>query len=267
MKDKLIQLKQLSTVKLLVTVITIGSLFLLQTSYWAFETAYFGYFGVSPEIFNRPVFSSGFISVWFFAYSIKPILIIWLVIFVINVIVLTGYQFQNLQFKEQQVLDRNEPSPDEKNEKDCDNSQNRKLLSNNYFTNLYTALFKSLDIPIAIFGVGLFVLMVVVSFLVYVDDSGRELAKKQFSKYQKHECIDVFNNNNTGCYSIDGFEGKDHLILTNNKSHLIYLSRNNTAVTSEKETDDLPNIKLNIIEKADDEVFKIKREYLPKMVN
>ncbi|MEW8200747.1 MAG: hypothetical protein AB2697_14565 [Candidatus Thiodiazotropha endolucinida] len=267
MKDKLIKLKQLSTVKLLVTGITIGGIFLLHTSYWVFETAYFGYFGVSPEIFNRPVFSSGFISVWLFAYSIKPILIIWLVIFVINVIVLTGYQFQNLQFMEQQVLGRNQSSPDENNKNNSVNSQNRKLLSNNYFTNFYTALFKSLDIPVLVFGVGLFVLMVVVIFLVYVDDSGRELAKNQLSKYQKHECIDGFNNNNTGCYSIDGFEGNDHLILTNNKTHLIYISRIKTAVISEKETDDLTNIKLNIIEKADNEVFKIEREYLPKLGN
>ena len=87
------------------------------------------------------------------------------------------------------------------------------------------------------------------------------------SGYSKEnfECLDGINNNNIGCFSISGIKGDDHLVITNNKTHLIYLSRNKTPLTDQVPKTKPAEIELHIIEKADAQTFHISRKYKRKL--
>lgn len=105
MKDYIPKIKNFFSVKMILSIISIGGILpLSQVLYWTFETSYFGYFGISPEIFNRPVFSSGFIGVWLFAESIQPVFLVWSFLmggflFVLLVIKNMAVYFTSDQFK------------------------------------------------------------------------------------------------------------------------------------------------------------------------
>ena len=85
------KLKKYITAKVLVAALTVGlALPFIKVLYWTFDTAYLSGFGISPEIYSRPIFSSGFVSVWLFAFSMTPLMLLWMLICLIVFIVLTA---------------------------------------------------------------------------------------------------------------------------------------------------------------------------------
>src|SRR5690606_36847719 len=45
--------------------------------YWIFDTSYLAEFGIGPELYSRPIFSSSLINAWLFASVIGPSIWIW----------------------------------------------------------------------------------------------------------------------------------------------------------------------------------------------
>lgn len=45
---------------------------LITAMYWSFDSSYLAAFGVGPEIFNRPIFSSKLINTWLVVVMLKP---------------------------------------------------------------------------------------------------------------------------------------------------------------------------------------------------
>jgi hypothetical protein len=51
--------------------------------YWIFDTTYLAAFGVGPEFYSRPIFSSSLINIWLFVSAIKPGIWIWMALSVL----------------------------------------------------------------------------------------------------------------------------------------------------------------------------------------
>ncbi|MVF12335.1 hypothetical protein FT643_09275 [Ketobacter sp. MCCC 1A13808] len=268
MKSLLSEIKQFFTVKLLISIVTIGGILpLVQALYWTFEASYFGYFGVSPEIFSRPIFSSGFISVWLFVSSAYPAFLTWSGLMGILFVFLTVFNFEPPEFAKTKSSDGDQPQTREKTSEQ--NSKTKKLSKHTLqlMYNLVDAISKSLNLPLVFWAGGFLVLMISLLLFVGADNAGRKLAKEQIDNYSKEnfECLDGINNNNIGCFSISGIKGDDHLVITNNKTHLIYLSRNKTPGTDQASKTKSAEIELHIIEKTDAQTFHISRKYKQKL--
>jgi hypothetical protein len=258
------EIKKFLTLKLIVSIITIGGIWpLLQALYWTFETAYFGYFGVGPEIFNRPVFSSGFISVWLVAASIGPAFIVWSGLMLIVFIVLIFVNYNEPAFYLRKEINDVPPDVDNCIYQDSEETKNWKYGFKAHLSNVFDSVSKSINVPLFFWLGGFIIALILVLLFVGAGTKGEKLAKNQVENYLKNkfECHDGFNDNNIGCFSIQGIDGNDHLVITNNKTHLIFLSRTQAIESSENATTNLPVIKLHIIEKADGDVFTITRHY------
>jgi hypothetical protein len=266
MKNYLPEFKRFFSTKLFLSIFSISALLpLLQAQYWTFETAYFGYFGISPEIFSRPIFSSGFISVWLFADSILPVFWVWTFLMGAVFFVLFVINFQIIEPKKSEVIDDRQIDCNDDEVNLEDSTIKKKILA--FITKLADSWLKSINLPIMLWGSGLILFFTVLLLFIWTSNHGAELAKKQMDSYIQDDfkCIDGFNSNNIGCFTIEGIDGEDHLVITNSKTHLIFLSREiHTEIDENMATRKSVEIKLHVFEKTTDEVFKITRDYKRK---
>lgn len=257
------ELKKLVTIKTLVSIVSVGAVVpLCKALYWTFETSYFGYFGVSPEVFSRPLFSSGFISVWLFVTSMSPMLIVWSGVMLISFVFLVSFNYEVPKF----------PSADAAGEgknritKNTVENKSQKISKwtrlKAVLANLGDAMGRSITIPFIFWASGLIALLAVMFSFLWADKKGRELAKNLVDDYiSKQECKDGFNNRVVGCFEISGIEGSNHFVLTNGKTHLIFLSNGQETPNPNDNEPESKFPKINIIEKSPDETFRIRRIY------
>lgn len=265
MNKILSELKKLVTIKTLVSIVSVGAIVpLCKALYWTFETSYFGYFGVSPEVFSRPLFSSGFISVWLFVTSMSPILIVWSGVMTISFVFLVSFNYEVPKFPSTDSAGEGNKgiitnTAEDKSQKITKWARVKAVLAN-----LADAVGRSITIPFIFWASGLIALLAVMFSFVWADKKGRELAKNLVDDYiSKQECKDGFNNRVVGCFEISGIKGSNHFVLTNGKTHLIYLSHDqelpDPSGYGDAQESEFP--KINIIEKSPGETFKIRRTY------
>lgn len=262
--DKFIsEIKNIITIKTLVSIVSVGAIVpLCKALYWTFETSYFGYFGVSPEVFSRPLFSSGFISVWLFVTSMSPILIVWTGVMVVSFLFLVSFNYEEpkFQFVENENKERTEILANITNNKIGKITWRLRIKA--VLSNLGETIGKSIAIPFILWVSGIFSLIAVMFLFLWADKKGRELAKSLVDGYvSKQECNDGFNDRVIGCFEISGIDGNNHFVITNSKTHLIYLSQETPLRTSYNKPEEPEFPKVNIIEKSPDETFKLKRTY------
>jgi hypothetical protein len=262
--NKLIsEIKNVITIKTLVSIVSISAVVpLCKALYWTFETSYFGYFGVGPEIFSRPLFSSGFISVWLFVTAMYPIFMAWTGVMFISFIFLVSFNYKEPKFE---YADSTNEKSAEIASKIADKNLEKitwKIRLKAAFSNLGEAIEKSFTIPLVFWIGGILVLLATAFLFLWADKKGRKLAESLVDGYMANgECKDGFNNRVVGCFEISGIDGSHHFVITNNKTHLIYLSPKVSAEdgNNASQASELP--KINIIEKSPGETFKLKRTY------
>lgn len=241
---------------------------LCKALYWTFETSYFGYFGVSPEVFSRPLFSSGFISVWLFVTSMYPILIVWSGVMAISFFFLVSFNYEVPRFQSGEDPMKKNREVTISTTDNADQKITAWIKVKAVLSNLVDAIERSIAIPFVFWISGLFALLAVMFAFLWADNKGRELAKSLVDGYIfNQECKDGFNNRIVGCFEISGIEGNNHFVITNGKTHLIYLSQVESSLHSENDSYDPKFPKINIIEKSPDETFKIRRMYKLKSSN
>jgi len=258
------QVKHYLKTKFVVLVLSLSvTIPLAQGVYWIFEASYFGHFGISPEIFNRPIFSSSFISVWVLVLSIFPLYIAWLALVAVVYLVLVAVNFEKPKFLTEGAAPQKDKqlSPPRLGEK----SLNWKKKVSTLAINLMSSIEKSVYFPAALFLLGSCIFLMFSSSIEWITEKGEKLAKDQIENYskEKFECVDGFNSNNVGCFTIEGIDKDNLLVITNSETHLIYFSRTQPTQT-DTEKDHPAEINLHIIEKAPGEVFKITRRYQRK---
>jgi len=189
--------------------------------YWIFDTSYLATFGIGPEFYSRPIFSSSLINVWLFISVLKPFIWIWLILSLIIFIIILISCFN---------LSRKKQSLDTEEDADVDDT------TFIYKVELFFNLLVKAGVPaLAFLLLGLsFIAFLTFSILFFENDSS-ELAKKQLKAYIKDkECKDAFNDYHQGCYTISGEKGDDHLLLLNNKDVIIYMSRQKPEAEKEE---------------------------------
>lgn len=258
MKRIIDELKKMITAKALISTVSLG-LFIpfAKLIYWVFDTSYLGGFGVSPDVYSRPVFSSGFVSSWLVAEAMTPILGIWTVIAVVLFVILFNANFGSLEKPENRELIYRIYS------RDKGRTRFRKRFR--------YALSKSFAWPTLIWISGFILLFFLAVVVVKASERGRELAQVQMKAYADHGfCVDKFNSKNKGCFQIDGIEGEGLFVIANPSSHLIFLSRVCSGEIN-PETNDCSGDKettLHIHEKEPNKQYSIDRAYklaaLPK---
>lgn len=180
--------------------------------YWIFDTSYLATFGIGPEFYSRPIFSSSLINVWLFISALKPFIWIWLILSLIIFMLILIVCF-NASRKKQSL------GPEGNTEVDD--------TAFIYKVELFFNLLVKAGVPaLAFLLIGLsFIALITFSILFFESDSS-ELAKRQLKAYiEDKKCKDAFNDYHEGCYTISGEKGDDHLLLLNNKDVVIYMSR------------------------------------------
>lgn len=259
------KVKQYLTAKMVVSITLAGGILpLIKVIYWTFETAYLASFGISPEVFNRPVFSSNFISVWLFTTSILPAFIFWLALILIGFLMLT---FSN--FEQYETIPSTKNS--KKNIESIEHINKKTKLEKfryhlkDFFLRLFNAAIDSIYIPFLFLVIGLLILITSLGLFLWANKEGRSLGETQLNNYiHKNICLDSFNNSNEGCFTIEGIEGDDHFVIINNKTHLIYTSKKTTPKKDEGSIINNTKTKLHIIEKEPNQALKISRTYKTK---
>ncbi len=247
MDDYISLIKPYLKLKMVFLLVPAAMFTLYQLFYWSFEAAYFGYFGISPELFRRPAMSSDFVNVWLFVVSLTPAFFAWsfvmLVVFVLSVM---------RNYREINKINS------------CDIEGKPEIQRG--ASKIKYAIACSWKFPIGIWSSVFFTFLAILSAFNGAATEGMGLAKKQIDGYRQYnyDCFDGFDNNNLGCFSIEGVDGGDHLIISNNDTHLVYFSREPMSSDNNVAEIQHVNIVLHVVEKAPGEVFKILRQYKPK---
>ncbi len=183
---------------------------LMNLLYWSFDSAYLAAFGVGPEIYSRPVFSSKLMLTWFVLGAITPgIWIMGIIAFTLAVILFgIHYRARRLSIateKTMPVLVGAEDNPT---------------------VRMSEILDRSITPAIYLFLVPFLILLFLLIGMVFMSNKGRELAENQIKAYVDNgECLDTFNNNTRGCYSISDESEDNYLIISNGEKMIIYLNR------------------------------------------
>jgi cbb3-type cytochrome oxidase subunit 3 len=242
-------IKRYLSLKSIVFLISVASTIpLFNLLYWIFEVSYFGYFGISPELFSRPVFSSNLIDIWIFAILLQPA---FMVLIIVMAVILIPVIWINLYAHNNQNVDSDENIGTDK--------------TKHFLTKLVTLLKPAEHLAILGWLLVMLTFFVLLILFVYTSKEGRKLAKMQIEGYSRvdYKCFDGLDDNNIGCYSIDGIDGSNHLVITNNKTHLIYLSQTPSISSKNKAADNPVPFDIHIVEKAPGDVYKITRQYKP----
>jgi hypothetical protein len=189
---------------------------LITAMYWSFDSSYLAAFGVGPELFNRPIFSSKLINTWLVVVLYKPgfWLIVALAVFLLIVLSFIFYHQAKSKSEKPVLL---EPKPEAEPE-----------VERHAVTEVFVAADKALISSLAFLWVGLFLLLAPLLLIIYLSSQATILADKQINAYiEKGECIDTFNGSHIGCYAIPKESCKDNLIIFNDNRKLIYLSVDN----------------------------------------
>lgn len=180
--------------------------------YRVFDTTYLAAFGVGPEFYSRPIFSSSLINIWLFVSAIKPGIWIWMVLTVlIFFLFFIGY-YNSGKKKE---------ASDPESQVDVDTTTF--LFKVESFFNV---AFKAGPPALVFFFSGLAIISFATFAILFFSNDSSILAKKQIKAYiEKKQCMDAFNDFHLGCYTIPGETGNDHLLILNNKDVIIFMSR------------------------------------------
>lgn len=159
---------------------------IMSLVYWVFDASYLASFGIGPEIFSRPAFSSNFINFWIYGISLSPFWWAWsfLSIVLFAVLISSNYIPNN-------IVDEQTPKPTTKKP--------------HWYDPFVGAISKAYFPSITFFIAGLIVMMLISAATLNTLEKGRELAKKQIDAFmQEGICIDSFDNRVVGCYRISG---------------------------------------------------------------
>jgi hypothetical protein len=250
MEDLISRIKRFLSLKIVIIYAVCVILPLLQLTYWSFEAGYFGFFGISPELLNRPLFSSLFINIWVFAILLKPAFIVWTSIMVVVFISL--------------IISFNYNPPKQLKSNLYERIGQDKL--KHIFYKLTASVLLSANLTLIIWAVVFIAFLAPLFAITKASNEGADLARKQIKLYQQanFECFDGFQENNLGCFSIEGIDGSDYLVITNNRSHLVYFSRQWSKSVKSTGTVRLVRLELHILEKAPGKTYKITRQYKPR---
>lgn len=245
------QVKKMVTAKAIISAASLG-LFIpfARLVYWVFDTSYLGGFGVSPDVYSRPIFSSGFVSIWLLVESMTPIFFGWSSFAIVLFVVLFSVNFDVLKKYENRHNYYGILSSDSKGD------ELKKRFS--------YAFSKSSGWPFYIWvsGVSLFLFLVLAISLA--SSRGRDLAQKQLNYYvDTGKCADKFNSTNVGCFRVEGVEGAGHFVIANPKTHLLYLSRQSADQDLSEFCESKCEITLHILEKEPGKQYSIDRVYMP----
>jgi hypothetical protein len=183
---------------------------LMNLLYWSFDSAYLAAFGVGPEIYSRPVFSSKLMLTWFVLGAITPSIWIMGIVALTLAVILFGihYKARRLSISLEQTIPVRIGTED--------NSPVR----------ISEILDRSITPAVYLFLVPFLILLFLLVGMVFMSNKGRELAENQIKSYvDKGECLDTFNNNTRGCYSISDESEDNYLIISNSEKIVIYLNR------------------------------------------
>jgi hypothetical protein len=213
--------------------------------YWLFETSYFSGLGIDPEIFNRPIFSSNTLNTTLFLISLFPVvkMVSWLII--VTVLIIVVMVLINT-FLRGFVINR------------CGCLINiDRYLDRAGFNSEWMFWLLSIFIGLGtIFSlIGLYAVTA-----EFVKGKGYEIAERRMSSFLKEdvECTDSWSSKISGCYMIDGVEGKDHMVVLNNDTHIVYFSRE-SYVNKYGVLTVVP--RLFIKEKSSDARYELSRKY------
>jgi len=250
--------KQAATAKSIISAASVGMLIpLAKLIYWVFDTAYLGGFGVSPDIYSRPIFSSGFVSTWLVVESLGIMIVGWSILAFVLFIILTA-----VNVKPNRDFLTNE---EEDNKRGAIVSEDFSLKEKifNFFDRILESVSHSLDWPVIIWSSGLSIFLLLAFAMIWASEKGNKLANEQRDLYLNNGiCADKFNSSNSGCFKITGIKGKDHFIIANSKTHLIYLSRE-SGCNDDSSQICKSGIKLNILEKAPGSQYSVVRDFVP----
>ncbi|WP_041523762.1 hypothetical protein [Gilvimarinus agarilyticus] len=251
MKRILDEAKKMITAKALLSASALG-LFIpfIRLVYWIFDTAYLSGFGISPDVYSRPIFSSGFVSAWLVVEAIVPMMIVWTVFSAALFLLLLNINLGALGQSENRYSAYKIYSGDTRW------TRARKRL-------LY-ALPKSFNWPYYTWTFGIVLIVFMLGVCTWATKKGVDLANAQLKAYaQKGHCIDKFTSNNKGCFRISGVAGVEHFLIANSETHLLYLSREGQSGRAEKPCGLECKTTLNIFEKKRDAQYSIYRTYVP----
>jgi hypothetical protein len=180
--------------------------------YWIFDTSYLAEFGIGPELYSRPIFSSSLINAWLFVSTIGPSIWIWMA--------LSGILFSFLVIAFYEADHKKEQIKPEENSDIDKKSWTYKIES------VFNLIVKA-GIPAIVFlFFGLFIIASTAIAVSFLSNESSKLASKQIKAYvNESTCKDAFNDYHLGCYSIPGEIGDDHLMILNGKDVIIYMSR------------------------------------------
>lgn len=183
---------------------------LFSLLYWSFDSAYLAEFGVGPEIFSRPVFSSKLMLTWFVLGAIAPSIWIIGMVAIALAIVLFGihYRARRLAASTLQTItiqpDRIENQP----------------------VRMMDIIDRSLIPAIYLFLSPLLILLFLLLGMTFMSNKAERLALNQINAYvQKGSCPDTFNSQLNGCYAISDESASNYFIIANSEKMVIYLSR------------------------------------------
>lgn len=200
-----------ASVKVALTIIGLGiSIPLFSLLYWAFDSAYLASFGVGPEIFSRPVFSSKLMVTWVVLGAVTPVVwVLGLIAFLLFVVL-----FVIFYRKRKSEIKASQGYPDT-----VEKTLNQPMKMMDVFERSFTP-------PSYLFLVPLIIFLLLIGGAAFMSGKAKTLASNQVEAYVKHEiCLDTFNNNINGCYSISDEPEGTYLVVVNSEKLLIYLSR------------------------------------------
>lgn len=203
-------LTYLSAVKFITYVISfIISIPVLSVIYWIFDSSYLGAFGIGPELYSRPVFSSHLLNVWFFVTTLRPFLWILIGVCVLIFLVLTISNYNADKIVAASVTDQ-----------DKTESKFPKIIK------AFNAIEKSIMPAAFILYAGIFGALITALIAGYWSKEGGSIAVKQIENFRKNgTCKDAFNDRLLGCYTIKGEDEDNVLLILNTRDTIAYMTR------------------------------------------
>lgn len=216
---------------------------ILSLLYWAFDSSYLAAFGIGPELYTRPLFSSSFINIWLCVAALKPGLWLWLALATLLYLVLfiTAYEWHK---------------------KDVQHDNNIATDQKSIFDKISYASGKAFTPALVFYTSGMLTILAIAWITKFLSDNASELAQKQIQTYRTTgECKDAFNNAHSGCYTISDEQGDNHLLILNSKDTLIFMTRFIKAVQNNDSTT-IPELVVIVKNKSTQEKISRKFVYL-----
>lgn len=242
LKRILISLRNAAVTKLAVLLVSaVASIPIASLFYWSFDSSYLSTFGVGPEFYSRPVFSSDLIKTWVFVYTLKPAIFIICSTSAVILIVLLYLSYRSAE----------------------DNAVTPPEETSNFliFINKFE---KAGSVALSFLLTGLILILFFSRGFLYFVKEGAKLAQEQIDIYIKDGyCFDSFSVKNIGCYSIPSEQGNTQLLILNNEKHLIYMTRELDSSSLDANAEAKPIYKIQVVVKHKATNEKIIRQYIP----